>query len=114
MIRRKKRREKVPQGGGVRRVLRRPGALEVQARFDGRPLRAYQGETLLAALLVERGWNLRPSARRDRPRGPFCGMGLCMDCLVHVRGQGVVCACGTLVEEGMVCHSTAPGEGEHG
>ncbi len=114
MIWRRKRREEAPAGQGVQRVLRRPGAQEVQAQHDGQPLRAYQGETLLAALLAERGWTLRASARRGRPRGPFCGMGLCMDCLVHVQGRGVVCACGTLVEEGMICHSAVPDEAEHG
>lgn len=68
---------------------------------DGGPLPAYRGETIAGALLVSgrRAWRL---THHGRPRGLFCGIGLCFDCLVTVNGTPNVRACVTPVAAGMV------------
>ena len=69
--------------------------------FDGQELHAVEGQTVAAALLAagRRVW--RTTTRCGEPRGLFCGMGVCFDCLVQVDGRPNVRACQTLVAEGM-------------
>jgi predicted molibdopterin-dependent oxidoreductase YjgC len=61
--------------------------------FDGEPLKALPGQTIGAALLAAdiRSW--RSTRKNSRPRGLFCGIGVCFDCLVTVNGQPAVRAC---------------------
>lgn len=68
---------------------------------DGNPVRAYMGETIAAALLAagRRAWR---QTLQGEPRGLFCGMGICFDCIVTVDGVNGVRACMTPVAEGMV------------
>lgn len=62
---------------------------------------AYAGETIAGALLASgrRAWR---HTRHGQPRGLFCGIGLCYDCLVTVNGTPNVRACQTSVAAGMV------------
>lgn len=55
-------------------------------QFDGRPITAYPGETVGAALLAAGIVTLRTTRQQGRPRGLFCGIGVCFDCLVVVDG----------------------------
>jgi sarcosine oxidase subunit alpha len=75
----------------------------VQLRVDGRPITAYSGETVFAALLAEGIRALRhPSKERTKTaRGGFCGMGVCQECRVMVDGLPDQRACMTEVREGM-------------
>jgi predicted molibdopterin-dependent oxidoreductase YjgC len=68
---------------------------------DGHPVPAYAGETIAGALLASgrRAWR---HTRHGQPRGLFCGIGLCYDCLVTVNGTPNVRACQTPVAAGMV------------
>ena len=68
---------------------------------DGVPLPAYEGETIAGALLAagRRAWR---RTSHGQPRGVFCGIGLCFDCLVTVNGTSNVRACVTPVAAGMV------------
>jgi predicted molibdopterin-dependent oxidoreductase YjgC len=68
---------------------------------DGVPLPAYEGETIAGALLAagRRAWR---RTSHGQPRGMFCGIGLCFDCLVTVNGTSNVRACVTPVAAGMV------------
>ena len=68
---------------------------------DGVPLPAYMGETIAGALLAagRRAWR---RTSHGQPRGVFCGIGLCFDCLVTVNGTPNVRACLTPVAAGMV------------
>lgn len=68
---------------------------------DGVALHAHHGETIAEALLASgrRAWRL---TRHGRPRGLYCGIGLCFDCLVTVNGTPNVRACLTTVAAGMV------------
>ena len=76
-------------------------APQIAFGFDGTTLSAYQGETIAAALAASGIANL--GRRRDgAPRGLWCGMGVCQECLVNVDGTPSVRACMTPVAGGMV------------
>ena len=51
---------------------------------DGRPLDAFEGESVAAALFAAGLRELRHSPRDGAPRGVFCMMGSCQECLVWV------------------------------
>jgi predicted molibdopterin-dependent oxidoreductase YjgC len=67
---------------------------------DGRPVTAYEGETIAAVLLAEGEIAMRRTVG-GAPRGIFCGMGVCFDCLVVVDGIANTRACVTWVRDGM-------------
>lgn len=68
---------------------------------DGRALSVEPGLPLGAVLHRERDGVLRRTALRGDPRGIFCGMGVCFDCLVTVDGKVGIRACMTPVVSGM-------------
>jgi aerobic-type carbon monoxide dehydrogenase small subunit (CoxS/CutS family) len=69
-------------------------------QVNGKQVIAYQGETI-ATVLLAAGWHMfRHSALSGEPRGMYCGMGLCFDCLVTVNGQPNVRACVTFAQPG--------------
>lgn len=61
--------------------------------FDGRPLPMTPGQTVAAVLIAAgiRSW--RTTRVDGRPRGLFCGIGICFDCLVTVNGVPSMRAC---------------------
>jgi glycine/D-amino acid oxidase-like deaminating enzyme len=77
----------------------RPGA-QLAITFDGRPLAAIAGETV-AATLVAHGHLAQGTDRAGQPRGLYCGMGVCHDCLVTIDGALSRRACLTRVADGM-------------
>ncbi len=74
---------------------------QVTLIVDGQSLRAEAGRPLGAVLLGAGISTLRHVARNGEPRGLFCGMGVCFDCLVTVDGRAGVRACVTPVSDGM-------------
>ena len=60
--------------------------------FDGNPVRAYRGETIAAALAAS-GIVTFGRRRDGTPRGRWCGMGVCQECIVEVDGVPGVRAC---------------------
>ena len=78
----------------------RPTGPPVRLRFDGREIEALPGETIAAALAAADVVAVR-QARSGAPRGLFCGMGVCFDCLVTVDGRPSQRACLTEVQAGM-------------
>jgi len=62
-------------------------------RFDGQQVPAHPGETIAGALLAAGLRQLRSTRFEQRPRGLFCAVGTCFDCLVHVDGGRPVRAC---------------------
>ncbi|CAH2603615.1 (2Fe-2S)-binding protein [Rhodovastum atsumiense] len=71
--------------------------------FEGTPLTACQGDTLMTALLAGGAGHLRRSEfDAEGKRAGFCLMGACQDCWVVVEGRGRVRSCATLAEDGMV------------
>lgn len=76
--------------------------------FAGRALPARRGETLAATLAAAGITTLRTS-RRGAPRGLFCGMGVCQDCLVEIDGRPNERACMTKVDGPLtVCSQRFP------
>jgi predicted molibdopterin-dependent oxidoreductase YjgC len=69
--------------------------------FAGQPVRAYPGETVGAALLAAGISTFRLTRQGGRPRGIFCGIGICFDCLVVVEGRLNQRACLTPARPGL-------------
>lgn len=61
--------------------------------FDGREIDALPGQTLAAALWAAGVTSWRATRGAGRPRGVFCGIGVCFDCLVTVDGRPNQRAC---------------------
>jgi D-hydroxyproline dehydrogenase subunit gamma len=72
----------------------------VEVVVEGRPVIAYLGETVATVLLAEGHLATRRTVEGS-PRGIFCGMGVCFDCLVVVDDLPNTRACMTFVEAGM-------------
>lgn len=68
---------------------------------DGAPVAARAGDTVAAALLGAGLRAFRATAVSGAPRGPFCMMGSCFDCVVTIDGQRNVQACLARVADGM-------------
>jgi predicted molibdopterin-dependent oxidoreductase YjgC len=76
----------------------------VQFTFDGQTVTAQSGDTVAAALTAAGIDILRSSVVSGAPRGVFCMMGTCFDCLVEVDGVANRQACQIPVTEGLtVC-----------
>ncbi|MFB2553047.1 (2Fe-2S)-binding protein [Ensifer soli] len=71
----------------------------VSFSINGAPASAPPGVTL-GSVLHARGAVLRLSPAKAAPRGLYCGMGVCFECVVTVDGQRVR-ACVTTVRDGM-------------
>jgi hypothetical protein len=69
-------------------------------QLDGEPVEAYEGETV-AAVLLAHGEIATRTTPSDEPRGIFCGMGVCFDCLMIIDGVPNTRACMTWVREGL-------------
>ena len=68
---------------------------------NGKPLKAKKGEMILSALLSAGIIVNRYTAKKHEPRGLFCGIGQCTDCMMVVNGIPNIRTCITPVEEGM-------------
>jgi len=79
----------------------------IQVTIDGSPVQALPGQTVAAALMASGRDSWRRTRSGDRPRGVFCGIGACFDCLVVVNGIPDVRACQRLVAEGDTIASQA-------
>ena len=58
----------------------------VTVHWDGAPLDLPEGANLAAALLAAGIDRFRDTPVSGAPRGPFCMMGACFDCLVEIEG----------------------------
>lgn len=65
---------------------------DIEIFIDGQPRRVPAGVSVAAALIVndQVAWR---QTRGGRPRGMFCGIGVCFDCLVMLNGVADVRAC---------------------
>ena len=91
----------------------------VQVTVDGRRVTALAGQTVAAVLLSNRRDSWRTTRVDARPRGVFCGIGACHDCLVVVNGIPDIRACQRTIHEGDVVTAQSgavlpqpPGPGE--
>ena len=69
---------------------------------DGNRIPAIAGEPIAAALLAAGIRKFRLTPRFGEPRGLFCGIGRCTDCVMTVDGRPNVRTCVTPVKDGMV------------
>ena len=76
---------------------------------DGKPLEAIEDEPIAAALLANGIRVMRHTPRFGEPRGLFCGIGRCTDCIMTVNGVPNIRTCVTLVEAGMAISSGKEG-----
>ncbi len=74
----------------------------VEITVDGKKIPAKKGEPILAALLASGIRINRYTAKKHEPRGLFCGIGQCTDCVMIVNGRPNVRTCITPVESGMI------------
>ncbi|GAB7052283.1 (2Fe-2S)-binding protein [Catenuloplanes indicus] len=89
---------------------------------DGETVTGRAGQTIAGVLLAAGRVSWRTSPRSGRPRGVFCGIGVCFDCLVVVNGLRDVRACQRRATDGDVItrqddadepggHAAAPHDG---
>lgn len=67
--------------------------MDFEFRFDGRPVTAAPGQTVAAALWAAGVRSWRTTRGSGAPRGLFCGIGACFDCLVTIDGVPNLRAC---------------------
>ena len=72
---------------------------------DGKEIQAVEGEPIAAALLAQGMKVFRKTPRFGEPRGIFCGIGRCTDCIMTVDGIPNVRTCVTPVKAGMIITS---------
>ena len=54
--------------------------------FEGDNIDVEKGQTVASALLVEANTVFRSSVVSGQPRGPYCMMGVCFECLIEIDG----------------------------
>ncbi|MET4095723.1 (2Fe-2S)-binding protein [Arthrobacter sp. UYCu712] len=90
-------------------ITRRSSASDaVTVSFDGRPLEAAPGQSVGAALAANGITAWRSTRMGARPRGLFCGIGVCFDCLITVNGAENQRACLVEVSNGMKIDGSYP------
>ena len=62
---------------------------EVSFTFDGKAVLAHEGESRAAALIRAKLLHLSDAPADGAPRGVFCCMGLCQECVVQVGGKTI-------------------------
>ncbi len=73
----------------------------VAVTIDGKPHHAREGDSVAAAILAAGLARSRTTPVSGAPRGPFCMMGVCFDCLVVIDGVGNRQGCLVRVADGM-------------
>ncbi len=80
-------------------------ATQVAIWFNDQPLTVPDGRSVAAALLAAGVSRFRATPVSGAPRGPFCMMGACFECLVEIDGVPSRQACMVEVKAGMRIHS---------
>ena len=73
----------------------------VSFTYDGQTLQGYEGEPVAMALKAAGVMVHRYTAKKHQPRGIFCAIGRCTDCVMVVDGVPNVRTCMTPLVEGM-------------
>jgi predicted molibdopterin-dependent oxidoreductase YjgC len=73
----------------------------VEIFVDGSGVQAIAGEPIAAALMAAGIKVLRVTPKEGKPRGIYCAIGLCTDCMMTVDGVPNVRTCITHVRDGM-------------
>jgi len=79
-----------------------PPGKKVSIIFNGKKIDAYEGEMIVAALMGAGIKVFRFTTRKGDPRGIFCAIGRCTDCVMEVNGKPNVRTCVTPITANMV------------
>lgn len=82
-------------------MLARSGTTDLTILWNRREIPARSGDSVAVALLAAGATATRTTAVSDSPRGPYCMMGACFECLAVVDGRPGVQTCMTPVRPGM-------------
>jgi hypothetical protein len=75
---------------------------KVRFTFDGQTMEGYEGEPIAIALRSAGVLIHRYTAKRREPRGMFCAIGRCTDCIMVVNGVPNVRTCVEPLQAGMI------------
>ena len=75
---------------------------KITFRFDGKELHGYEGEPIAVALKDAGVMVHHYTGKRHEPRGIFCAIGRCTDCVMVVDGVPNVRTCVTPLKSGMI------------
>lgn len=75
---------------------------EVTFIFDGKEMKGCEGEPIAMALKANGVVIHRYTKKEHKPRGVFCAIGRCTDCVMVVNGKPNVRTCVTPLEESMI------------
>ena len=73
----------------------------VEFTFDGKTVQGYEGEPIAAALKAAGVLIHRYTQKQHKPRGIFCAIGRCTDCVMIVDGKPNIRTCMTPLKAGM-------------
>ncbi|WP_428483285.1 (2Fe-2S)-binding protein [Rhodopila sp.] len=82
-------------------MLTRRTPTDLMIWFAGQAIPARSGDSVAVALLAAGIAATRTTPISGAPRGPFCMMGACFDCLAMVDGQANVQTCMVAARDGM-------------
>lgn len=85
----------------ARDPIRPHPAAAVEIEFEGRTYRGVLGQSIAGILLANNVIDWRTTSSNHAPRGLFCGIGVCFDCLVTIDGIVNLRACLEPVRVGM-------------
>lgn len=69
--------------------------------YNGQPIEAIDGEPIAAALTSAGVRVFRKTPKQNKPRGLFCAIGRCTDCVMVVDGKANTRTCVTPAHDGM-------------
>ena len=72
-----------------------------ELKVDGMRIKAYEGETVAAALMAAGIRITHRTPKDDQSRGVCCGIGLCYSCTMIIDGVPNMRTCQTLARPGM-------------
>lgn len=75
---------------------------KVHITVNGKRIEAYEGEPIAAALVASGIKVFRRTPKLHMPRGLYCAIGRCTDCIMNVNGVPSIRTCVTPVEDGMI------------
>ena len=82
-----------------------PEREEIEIVFDGKKIKAFEGEMIATALMAAGIKTFRYTSKKEEPRGIFCAIGRCTDCVMEVDGVSNVRTCVTPAKAGMVVNT---------
>ena len=81
----------------------RPGDTRgIALSIDGESIAGLAGQTIAGVVLASGQLAWRHTSSEGKPRGLFCGIGICFDCIVTVNGERDVRACQRRASDGDV------------